>query len=75
MILNKILKFDSKILIFESYIPSVYVTLLFIPTIFIKSLLPLSIYAIISYVYFMVLIFIVGFTDKEKKYIKELIKR
>ena len=75
IILNKILKFDSKILIFKSYIPSVYVTLLFIPTIFIKSLLPLSIYAIISYVYFMVLIFIVGFTDKEKKYIKELIKR
>ena len=65
-ILYKVFRFDNMILIKGSYIPALIVTLLFIPSIFIKYYLPSYFCIAIIPVYTTLLVYFIGITKEEK---------
>lgn len=74
LILHYITHVDNMVVVKKSYIPSIIVTLLFIPFLFIDFVISPFIMIIIGFLYLTVLVWFVGFNKKERDYIKGVIK-
>ena len=74
-ILHKTLNFDNKILWKQSYLPSLAVTILFLPCCFLlESVSPLY-RIIIALLYIALLVLIVGLSKSERSYIFDSVKK
>lgn len=72
-VLNKTLKFDNRILVKESYIPSFKIVLLFLPVLFIKVPMANIVHIIIALIYVISIIYLIGLNKDEKEYCLKMI--
>lgn len=68
-VLNKTLNYDNSFLWKKSYLPSVFIVLLFSPCFFLKLFIPQLIAIIVSFFYLCILIALIGFNASERKYV------
>lgn len=74
-VLCKTLNYDNFLLIKHSYIPSLIVVILFLPSLFLRNMMhPVGV-IILSMLYVCVVIFIVGLSSRERNYIIRLFNR
>jgi len=69
LILYKTLRFDNKLLIMNSYLPSLLVTILFLPILLLRGMINPFFLIILSFVYVCVIVLFVGMNNKERNYI------
>lgn len=74
-ILHKSCNYNYKTLIRKSYLPSISITILFLPLIFIELNYHPIINILIGFAYLLILILLIGITHKEKSYILSLITK
>lgn len=74
IVLNKIVKFNNYNLLVKSYIPSLAVTLLFLPVFYLKSYLGSITIIFLSFSYLIILIYIIGMSKFEKAFLVGKIK-
>lgn len=65
-ILKKTIGFDTMMLVKQSYLPSLVITILFLPACIIKIGLHPFIMIIISFIYLLILVFVIGLSSKER---------
>ena len=79
IVLNKVVKFNNKQLLFRSYLPSLTVALLVTPFVFVKMLAHPMVRILIVMFYELILIYLIGLSKSEKvkviSYIKNKIDR
>lgn len=74
-VLHRTIRIDNNILVRKSYIPSLLVVSLFLPVLFLRSVIhPLPL-IVISVIYVMTLVFLVGLNKKERNYIFTLTQK
>lgn len=74
-IIVKLTRFDVWALVRGSYIPVLLVTLLFLPTLYLKALIGQIASVVVAYVYFVVLLYAVGLRSNERAYLNGFIKK
>ncbi len=73
VILNRVVHINNWVLIKQSYIPSVLVTILFVPFMLIKTVGSPFVSILFGFSYLLVLVWIVGLSKRERDYIKYII--
>ena len=74
-ILKKSVNFDTKLLIKNSYIPSLIIAISYLPTCLLNGIFHPLIVILISVVYILVLIFMIGLSKTEKQIVLSLINK
>lgn len=74
-LLRKVLDFDNGLLIKGSFLPSIIVTLLFAPIIFVKQYINPLVMIMIAAIYLAVLIYYIGLNKQEKDLVVSLIEK
>lgn len=74
VVLNKVVKFNNWRLIKESYLPSLLVTILFIPMALLRNLFHPILLMILSILYLLMLIYVVGMNSNEKTKVITFVK-
>lgn len=74
IIINRIIRFDNRAIFWGSYIPSIIISALYIPIIYLKPFLNIYVYIVLSVIYLIFLIFIIGLQKKERNIILSLLK-
>ncbi len=74
-ILKKSVKFNTKILVTKSYLPSLFITILFIPTYLLNSFFHPIIVILLSIIYLIILIYLIGLSYSEKGLVRLLIDK
>ena len=75
IILGRVTHIDNSLLIVNSYLPSLVVTALFTPFVFIKSSVHPLVLIILGFVYLMVLVYFIGLNKKERQYVKSMLNK
>lgn len=75
IILNKVVGFNNRKLLVESYLPSFIVTALFVLILFLKDYVNPVMMIVIALVYVSTLIFLIGFNKREREALVNLLKR
>ena len=69
IVLNKTLQYNSSLLIKNSYIPSLAVSILFVPILFLRGIIHPVLLILVAMIYVLLIIVIVGMNKKERNYI------
>lgn len=75
VLLNRVVKFDNKLLFKKSYLPSLIVTVFSTPALWLNSLFSPLLAILIAAIYISVIIFALGLNNKERSYLIEAFKR
>ena len=75
ILLNKLVRFNNKKLFVESYIPSLIVTIAFLPCMFLKGFVNPILAIVITVLYVGIVVYFVGMNKREREYFNSLIKK
>lgn len=75
IILHRVIDFKNKVLFRFSYLPSMMVTILFIPYFFLPIELSPLVRILVGMIYLGVLTYLIGLSKKEKKYINRVLQK
>lgn len=70
IVLNKVVRFNNWTLIKKSYIPCLIISTMYLPIFFLKEEMRLMLLIMISYLYLMILYYLIGLSKSEKSFIK-----
>lgn len=73
-IIVRITKFDVWALVRGSYVPVLLITLLFVPTLYLKQVMNPILSVVVAYAYFVLLLYTVGLRKNERNYVNSLIR-
>lgn len=65
-VLKKTIGFDNSILYRKSYFPSILIVALFLPVYFVKDLLPSLLFIVLSELYLLIIIYLIGLKQNER---------
>lgn len=73
-IIIRITKFDVWALVRCSYVPVLLITLLFLPTLYLKQIMGQMLSVVVAYAYFVILLYIIGLRKNERHYVNSLVR-
>lgn len=73
-IIIRITKFDVWALVRYSYVPVLLITLLFLPTLYLKQIMGQMLSVVVAYAYFVILLYTIGLRKNERHYVNSLVR-
>ena len=73
-IIVRITKFDVWTLVRCSYVPVLLITLLFLPTLYLKQIIGQMLSVVVAYAYFVILLYTIGLRKNERHYVNSLVR-
>ena len=73
-IIIRITKFDVWALVRCSYVPVLLITLLFLPTLYLKQIIGQMLSVVVAYAYFVILLYTIGLRKNERHYVNSLVR-